>query len=387
MFQDSRLRRRMLILLVVVLGAAVVLAACGDDEKDEKKATPTPQAVNPDWRLGLVTNVGGTISDGGFSESAHQGALRAVEAFNLDYAYAQTKDENDYAIQLDKQIAEGRNIIITVGFPMEAITYEYAGQHPDAYFIGVDQSYGGQDIPDNLIGLQFAEDEAAFLVGALAGMMTESNTVGVIGGIEIPPVVRLAEGFQNGAQYVNPDATVLIVYTGSFSDPALGTQTAQDFMTEGADVIFGAGGLTGYTGINYAAREGAWVIGVDQDEWRTNFGGGEQEGADRILTSAIKRVDVGVYQAVESIVNGAPKSGIFLLDTASCGVGYAPLHQAEESVSEDARAMMEAIWRALAAGTLETGASDTSSTLPEPLKPGQMPVVPADAPQLSDCQS
>jgi basic membrane lipoprotein Med (substrate-binding protein (PBP1-ABC) superfamily) len=370
---------------VLVLVVAVLLSACGNDG-DKKDGEPDEVSVNPDWRLGLVTNVGGTISDGGFSESAHLGAERAVGAFNLDYIYAQTKDENDYAIQLDKQIAEGRNIIITVGFPMEAITYEYAGTHPDVYFIGVDQSYGGQEIPANLIGLQFAEDETAFVVGALAGMMTESDTIAVIGGIEIPPVVRLANGFQNGAKYVNPDVNVLITYTGDFGAPDLGTETARDFITNGADVIFGAAGLTGYAGINYAAREGVWVIGVDQDEWRTNFGGGSQAGSDRILTSAIKRVDVGVYQAVESIVSGTPKSGIFLLDTASCGVGYAPFHQAEANVPDDAQAMMEAIWRALAAGTLETGASETSTTPPQPLEPGERPDVPDDAPRLSDCE-
>ncbi len=371
------------VMVVWVLVAAIVLAACGTEKKQAK---PTEEAMNPDWRLGLVTNVGGTISDGGFSESAHEGALRAVEAFRLDYAYAQTKDENDYAIQLDKQIAEGRNIIITVGFPMEAITYEYAGKHPDVYFIGVDQGYAGQDIPANLIGLQFAEDEAAFVVGALAGLMTQSDTVAVIGGIEIPPVVRLANGFKNGAQYVNPAANVLIIYTGDFGAPELGTDTAKDFIAQGADVIFGAAGLTGYAGINYAAREGAWVIGVDQDEWRTNFAEGKQAGSDRILTSAVKRVDVGVYQAIDSIVNGEPKGGILFLNTASCGVGYAPFHQAAASIPANAQTMMEAIWRALAAGTLQTGAKDESATPPEPLAPGQLPDVPDDAPRPSDCQ-
>jgi basic membrane protein A len=371
-------RRAVLVLILVIL-----LAACGTEKK---QARLTAAALNPDWRLGLVTNVGGTISDGGFSESAHEGARRAVDAFHLDYAYAQTKDENDYAIQLDKQIADGRNIIITVGFPMEAITYQYAGQHPDVYFIGVDQSYSGQDIPANLIGLQFAEDEAAFVVGALAGLMTKSGTVAVIGGIDIPPVVRLADGFKNGAQYVNPAADVLITYTGDFGAPDLGTQTAQGFITQGADVIFGAAGLTGYAGINYAARQGVWVIGVDQDEWRTNFGEGQQAGSNRILTSAIKRVDVGVYQAIDSIVNGKPKGGILFLNTASCGVGYAPFHQAQASIPASDQAMMEAIWRALAAGTLETGAKDPSATPPAPLSPGQMPDVPADAPRPSDCQ-
>jgi len=359
------------------------LAGCGDKEEERQAPTPT---LNPNWRLGLVTNVQGTVEDGGFNESAHKGAVQASQSFGLDYAYATSKDENDYYIQLDKQIAAGRNIIVTVGFPMEAVTLEYAQQHPDVYFIGVDQSYAGQDIPTNLIGLQFAEDEAAFVVGALAGMITKTNTVAVIGGMEIPPVVRLAEGFKNGAMYVNPDVNVLITYTGDFGNPDLGTQTAADFIEQGADVIFGAAGNTGYAGIQYAAREGVWVIGVDQDEWRTNFREGQIDGSPKILTSAVKGIDNGVYQAIESIVTGDPYSGIFLLDTAGCGVGYAPFHEAESNIPSEAKTMLEAIWRALAAGTLDTGASEPSLTPPEPLAPGEMPAVPEDAPRPSDCQ-
>ncbi len=371
--------------IVVIVLLAGLLSACGKDDKQSEKTTPTPP-VNAQWRLGLVTNVGGTISDGGFSESAHKGAMRAAQAFNLDYTYALSKDEQDYGIQLDKQIAEGRNVIVTVGYPMETITYEYAQKNPSVYFIGVDQSYADKDIPANLIGLQFAEDEAAFVVGALAGMMTKSNTLAVIGGIEIPPVVRLAEGFRNGAQYVNPKANVLIVYTGSFSDSELGTQTAQDFIGQGADVIFGAAGLTGYSGIQYAAQQGVWVIGVDQDEWRTNFREGDVTGSNYILTSAIKRIDNGVYQAIASVVEGQATGGVVVLSTADCGVGYAPFHQADSSIPSDAKTMMEAIWRALAAGTLQTGASSTSTTPPAALAPGTLPEVPADAPQLSDCE-
>jgi basic membrane lipoprotein Med (substrate-binding protein (PBP1-ABC) superfamily) len=366
---------------------SVVLSACGDDDKKSQKNTPTPQPVNSQWRLGLVTNVGGTISDGGFSESAHKGAGRAAQEFNLDYAYALSKDEQDYQIQLDKQIAEGRNVIVTVGYPMETVTYDYAQKNPSVYFIGVDQSYADKEIPANLIGLQFAEDEAAFVVGALAGMMTKSNTLAVIGGVEIPPVVRLAEGFRNGAIYVNPQADVKIVYTGSFSDSELGTQTAQDFIDQGADVIFGAAGLTGYSGIQYAAQKGVWVIGVDQDEWRTNFREGDVTGSNHILTSAIKRVDNGVYQAIASIVEGKATGGVVVLSTADCGVSYAPFHQADSSITPDAKKMMESIWRALAAGTLQTGASSTSTTPPESLAPGTLPEVPANAPQLSDCES
>ncbi|MCD4684753.1 MAG: BMP family ABC transporter substrate-binding protein [Anaerolineae bacterium] len=389
MFKTTSKKRLWVILCLLALIAVFVLAACGDDDdKDDKDDDQdADESVNAAWKIGLVTNVDGTITDGGFSESAHIGAERAFEDFSLgDYAYAQSKDEADYAIQLDQHINAGRNIIVTVGFNMEAITYQYATAHPDVYFVGVDQGYFGLgDIPANLIGLQFVEDEASFVAGALAGMMTTSNIVAVVGGMEIPPVVRLAEGFRNGAQYVNPDAEVLIVYTGDFGDPDLGTATAQDFIDAGADVIFGAGGLTGSAGIQYAAREGVWVVGVDQDEWRTNFAEGTLPGSNRILTSAVKRVDSGVYQAIETIINGVTvEGGILHMDAARCGVGYAPFHEAEAAVSADAQTMLEAIWRALAGDTLETGVADPEA-LPEPLAEGALPVIADDAPQWSDC--
>ena len=368
--------------LIILLLASLVLVACGDDDEDGDAESQV--VTNTDYKLGLVTNVGGSVDDGGFSESAHEGAERAVAEFGLDYAYAISKDSNDYAIQINSQIADNRNIIVTVGYQMEAVTLEYATENDDVYFIGVDQTYSDvEELPANIIGLQFAEDEAAFIVGALAGKMTTSNMVGVIGGMEIPPVIRLAEGFRNGAQYVNPDVTVLIEYTGSFEDGELGVQTAQDFIDEGADVVFGAAGITGYAGIQYAAREGAWVVGVDQDEWRTNFREGEIEGSERVLTSALKGVESGVYQAIDSIVAGELQAGRIVLDSAQCGVGYAPFHEAEAAVPEETQALLVQIWRALAAGTLETG---VGSDMPEPLAPGASPEVPDDAPMPSDCE-
>jgi len=358
------------------------LAACGDeDDGDEQSAS-----LNPDWRLGLVLNVGGSIDDGGFSQSAHLGATRAAEEYNLDYRYVSSIDENDYTNKLDLLIEDDRNIIVTVGFEMLEVTNEYAQQYPDVYFVGVDFTI--ENPPPNFIGLQFSEDEAAFIAGALAGMMTDSGTVAVIGGVDLPPVKRLVTGFRHGAQYVNPDVEVLHTYIMTFGQSEKGVSAATEFLDQGADVIFNAGGPAGSAGIQYAAREGGvWVIGVDQDEWATNFREDADDGSKRVLTSAIKRMDNGVYQAVTSIIEGNFEPGELRLDTASCGVGYAPFHQAADQIPDDTKAMLEAIWRALAAGTLDTGASEPDNPEPPaPLAAGDMPPVPDDAPLPSDCE-
>ncbi|MBN1965983.1 MAG: BMP family ABC transporter substrate-binding protein [Anaerolineae bacterium] len=363
---------------LLLLAGILLTAAC----TTEPAATPAP-TPNPNFRVGLVTDVG-TIRDGTFNEQAHRGASQAAEAYGLDYIYRESVDSEHYDLLIGEMLEQDRNVVVTVGYLMTGQTLTAAVANPDVYFIGVDQFY--EDPPPNLVGLQFREDEGGFLAGALAGMMTASNTVAVIGGEEIPPVVRFVNGFINGVHYSNADAAVLYVYAESFIDPEFGRETASRFMAQHADVIFGAGGLTGSFGIFAAAAEGAWVIGVDQDEYRTTFDEGALEGSDRLLTSAIKRVDTAVYQAIVSVLQGDFTGGVVTLSAAECGVGLAPFHEAADAIPAEVQARLEAIWRALAGGTLTTGASGAADdSAPEPLGRGE-PSVAADAPTLADCE-
>src|SRR5690606_4217500 len=139
-----------------------------------------------------------------------------------------------------------------------------AEANPDINFIGVDQYL--DEYPPNMAGEQFAEDQAGYLAGVIAASLSETGVIGVVGGLEtVPPVVKLVNGYTVGAQSVNPDINVLSVYLDSFTDPATGASTANQFIGEGADVIFGAGGQTGSGGVAAAAEQGVWGIGVDQD--------------------------------------------------------------------------------------------------------------------------
>lgn len=366
------MRIKGLLLLVVI-----VLGGCGQG------APPPTVTPRSDYRLGLVTDVG-SIRDGTFIEFAHRGALRASQQYGLDYTYRESINDSHYEIYLADLLADQRNIIITVGFFMTDFTLEAAQANPDVYFIGVDQFYA--EAPANLIGLQFREDEGGFLAGALAGMMTETGVVGMVAGEPIPPVERFVNGFRNGVQYTNPEAEVLQVYGPSFVDSEYGRETAADWvLNEHVDVLFGAGGITGSSAIFEAASLGAWVIGVDQDEYRTTFGDGMLEGAGLLLTSAVKRVDHGVYQAIVSVLAGTFAGGVVTLSAADCGVGYAPFHEAGIAIPDAVEARLEAIWRGLAGSTLHTGADDDGTEAPQPLGDGEPPVA-ADAPTLASCE-
>ncbi len=300
----------------------------------------------------LVTDVG-RVNDGTFNQFAYKGMVDAVEDFDLDSTYIETTGQVDYATNIQTCVDSGYGAIITVGFLITDATLAAAQANPEVYFIGVDHFY--MDAPPNLVGVQFREDQSGFMAGALAGLMTESGIVAGVYGIDIPPVIKFRNGFDNGVAYTNMDAQALGVYIPSFVDPATGAETALQFIAEGADVIFGAGGPTGSGGIQAAAAEGVFVIGVDQDEYVTTFGNGESPGADMVISSAMKRVDQGVYLSLKELAEGDAMTfgGNNVLSAANDGVGLAPPHDAD--VSDEVLAQLDEIFAGLQDGSISTG--------------------------------
>ena len=319
------------------------VAAC-----DEAKGKVT---VPDGFNIGLVTDIG-KINDGTFNEGVYKGFAAAAECFGLDSRYIETASEADYTTNLNSILDNEPEVVVTVGFLLATDTLEFAQANPDVTFIGVDQFH--PEYPDNYVGVLAADDQGGCMVGGFAGALTESNVIGVVAGVEaVPPVVRFANAFKYCAEQVNPDVDVRIVYHESFTDVTGGAATAEQMLGEGADVIFGAGGPTGSSGIKTAAAKGAWVIGVDTDEYYTTFEGGAIAGADRLATSAIKDVGLGVFQQIAAILSGEFQSGIFTLTAANGGMDYAPPHDAP--VPQAALDVLEQHRAGLADGSISTG--------------------------------
>ncbi len=311
----------------------------------------------------LVTDQGG-VNDGTFNELAANAINQANEDFGIEISIIESNTPTDFEPNINTCLDSGAGAVVTVGFLLADATLAAAEANPDVFFIGVDQFFVGH--PENLVGLQFREDQSGFLAGALAALVTESGSIGGVYGEEIPPVIKFRNGFEQGARYVNADITTLGAYIPSFIDPQAGQDLAEALIGEGADVIFGAGGATGSGGISFAAGEGISVIGVDQDEYFTTFGGGESPGAENILTSAIKRVDVGVYNMLASLVDGSVEwqgGGLYILDATNGGVGLAPSHDAD--VSQEVLDTVAEIEAMLADGSLSTGVDGITGALLE----------------------
>jgi basic membrane protein A len=146
---------------------------------------------------------------------------------------------------------------------------------------------------------------------------------------------------------------VLSIYNESFTDPAKGASDSQQFIGEGADVIFGAGGPTGSGGVQNATSVGLWGIGVDLDEYFTTFGGGTAPGSQFLATSAMKRVDLAVFDNIAASIQDTFEGGFYFLTATNLGITYAPFHDAD--IPTAAAEIIETVRAGLAEGVIETG--------------------------------
>jgi len=302
-------------------------------------------------RVGLVTDVG-RIDDGTFNQYAHEGLMRAADEHGLDPQVIETETPDAYEDNLERVIEDDCNLVITIGSRTGPQVERLAGRHPQVHFVVVD--YAPAEKGENVTGLVFAEDEAAYLAGALAGLITRQNTVGFVGGPDVVPVRKFRQGFEHGLEQTSARAEMLDTTTESFTDVEAGEDAGRELVAHGADVVFAAAGESGTGAIRTAAQEGAWVIGVDQDQWVTTFNEGETPGSKRVLTSVVKRVDRAVYETVTRAVDGELEPGAIHFNLGNDGVGLAPYHEADADVSSEVKGQISEISDGLRSGEIRT---------------------------------
>ncbi len=302
-------------------------------------------------RVGFVTD-GGRIDDGSFNQYAYEGTVRAAQEHGLAVELIETRSPAEYESNIRQVIERGCNLVVTVGSTTGTTVERLAARYPKVHFVLVD--YEPIQESRNVTGLVFAEDQAGFLAGALAGLMTEQNVVGFVGGVDVPPVLKFQRGFEHGVAFTNRRAKVLTVYTNSFTDEQKGRDAAGELVNQGADVLFAAAGGCGSAAIRAAAARGVWVVGSDQDHWETTFRKGEEPGADRLLTSAVKRVDRAVYEALSLAVAGKLHGGSLRFDLHNDGIGLAPYHAADVAVPSEVRGKVLEVTEGLRTGRIRT---------------------------------
>jgi len=363
--------------LTLFAGLAIIVAACGPAGTStapsvapsapsvapstgpsvEPSVEPSAATVTCDAKLkiGLVTDVG-RINDKGFNQSAYEGMQAAADAaptcFETDYI--ETTSQSDYAANIGQFTDSGSNVVIGVGFLLGDALGDAAKANTDIKFISVDGVPGaGHDeswTTTNGESLFFAEDQAGYMAGVLAASLSKTNHVGVVGGlVVVPPVERFVEGYIDGAKSVKSDIKVDFVYTTSFTDPPQGSSAAKQMIDGGADVIFGAGGLTGNGALEAACQAtDVFAIGVDTDQYLTL-----PSVQKCIVSSATKNVMGAVRDALLRIASDQFKPGFHTDDASTDGIGLAPFHDQESKVSAETKTLLETTLAGLADGSIK----------------------------------
>lgn len=289
--------------MIMILSLAV---GCSSNKKVEKKNV---------LKVTMVTSVGG-VTDNSFNQSAWEGLQKAKKDLGVNVSYIESKQEADYTTNLEAAVEGNNDLILATGFPMQQALLDIAKNYPEQKFAIVDVDYG-KETPDNVICITFNENQSGYIVGLVAGKMTKTNTVGFVGGMDNVVVRRFQVGYEAGVKAANPNVKVLAQYVNSFVDSAKGKSIATQMYKNNADIIFAAAGDSGLGVIESSKENGKLAIGVDRDQYSL--------APDNILTSAMKKVNEGVYQVVTDLNEGNFSGGkVLSLGLKDGAIGLAP---------------------------------------------------------------
>ncbi|MEU5519240.1 BMP family ABC transporter substrate-binding protein [Streptomyces sp. NPDC047860] len=314
----SRLTR----VAVGVASLALAATACGGTSSDSKDSDGS--GSKKDLGLAIAYDIGGK-GDQSFNDAGFAGLEKAKKEFGYktaDVEPTEGETDADKEQRLASLARQGYNPVIGIGYAYGPAITAVSKKYPDTTFGIVDFMVES----DNVASLIFAEEQASYLAGVAAAKATKSNTVGFVGGVDIPLIHKFEAGYKQGVTDTNPKVKVISQYLtqtaeeGGFASPDKGKAAAEGQIEKKADVVYQAAGLSGQGVIEAAAKAKVWAIGVDSDQY-------QQEALaaykDFILTSALKDVGGAVYALAKSVEDGKPLTGTQVFDLKVNGVGLA----------------------------------------------------------------
>jgi basic membrane protein A len=305
-----------------VLMLGVVAAGCGGDDDSSSGGSGASETATPEKKaikVGLVTDIGG-LNDRSFNQLANEGLERAKSELGVEGRVLTSKSNADYVPNLSTLAQQKYDLVIGVGFLMSDAMDTVATKFPDVNFAIIDFPQAAlKHKPTNVRGLLFKENEAGYLSGYLAALVTKDKggdqVISSVGGQKIPPVDGYIAGYQAAAKKVNAKIKTLNGYSQDFVDQAKCKEIALNQIAQGAQVVFQVAGQCGLGALDAAKEKGVLGIGVDADQGYLG---------DHILTSAQKKVDVSVFDTAKAAQDGSFKGGedqIFDLKSDGVGLG------------------------------------------------------------------
>lgn len=302
--------------LILVLGTSLLFAG-GSAEKDEAEG-----------KMKVALLLSGPANDQGWNAVAFAGLKEAEEKYNLQTAYSENVGIADGEAAFRDYAAQGYDLVIGHGFQFGEPAVRVSAQFPNTKFMAIESNV----YSDNAASYVMACEEAGYLMGMLAASMSESGTIGIVGGFEQPSIVKVLEAYKIGAKAVNPSIRVLEAYVSSFTDVALGKEAALSMADQGADVLSHCANQAG-TGVIKAAEErGLLATGDSYDQ--------NSIAPDTVMASTIYSVPALVLTAVEKVSTDTYEGGVFNLGMQDGVVDISGYNSFEDKIPQDIKDMV-----------------------------------------------
>ena len=349
--------------LVAAAGiVTLALAGCGGGTTSNGGGTTSEAKDASTFKACAVSDAGGW-DDKSFNESAYNGLTAARDNLGIEINTAESSSDTDFVPNVEAMVSDGCTLIIGVGFNLEQAIHKSAEQNTDLHYALVDSSFtDGQETVtlDNGRPLLFNTAEAAFLAGYAAAGMTKTGKVATFGGMKIPSVTVFMDGFVDGVDAYNKakgtsvqvlgwdKATQNGSFTQDFDNQTLGKEQAQQFISQGADIIMPVAGPVGLGAAAAAKADGnTWIIGVDSDWYEAN-----PDYSSIVLTSVMKEIGASVEQTIKDSVEGKFSSDPYVGTLANGGVSLAPFHDFDAKVSDELKADLAKLTEDIKSGKL-----------------------------------
>ncbi|WP_425467207.1 BMP family lipoprotein [Rhodoglobus vestalii] len=346
--------------MALVATSALVLAGCA--AAPEESGDESGEAL--DFLPCMVSDAGG-FDDKSFNQLGYEGLEAGANELGVDFLTVESTSDADYAPNIESLIAEGCDLIFTVGFNLSAATVEFATANPEIKFAIVDDAadndFDGAVDADNIKPILFNTADAAFLAGYAAASYSESGVVGTYGGMNFPTVSIFMDGAAQGVDYYNSEKGTAVkllgwdqaaqdgTFIGSFAPGTDSRAAAQNLIDQDADVLLPVGGPIFQSAVEAIRDSGAniAVIGVDADLTET-----EPSAADLFLTSILKQISVAVEDVVMEASAGSLDTTPYVGTLENGGVGIAPFHEFESMVDGELEAELVTVKDGIISGDI-----------------------------------
>ncbi len=326
----------MLVSLTACSGGAAEEPAVEEPAEGEEPAVEAPEEVPS---VALVLN--GPINDMGWNASAYAG-LNLIEAnYGAEVSFSESIAQSDMEEVFRSYATMGYDLIFGHGSQFTDAITVVAADYPESMFVLIN---GNAPAAPNLACVQVADEQQGFLMGAFAALMTETGTVGVIGGAEIPPITNAVKGFEAGAAYADPEIEVLSSMTGSFEDVNAAKETALAFIDQGADYVAAIANQAGLGSIEACEDRGVYAIGANQDQFDV--------APSAVVVSVLKEVPIAFDFAYKTFMEGNLTPETFRLGVKEGVVFFSSYHDFEDFVPQEVKDRMAEIEAELAAGSI-----------------------------------